>query len=278
MRVWRRGKESLFERASDLSVLADLLRISGQAWPAGLADYQLVDDGGQIVARFTAVTWTDDDEVGASLYRVEAGKLLRIDVSSGRRGDERKQSVELDGLEAAPDVPDPPPPQPAGAARLSRIPGAVGPHGHGAAFARAQELLAARVSAYDEALSERLLRALVALGWLNDSEPKLEAALGELVQGCRLAAFDRTAMDVKDPASEIATEYPISLHRFVSGLDGRERDEARALALTLAELAREVEREADDQEAVDAHNNAVCFYRAAKHLANAAAALEQVAT
>ena len=30
--------------------------------------------------------------------------------------------------------------------------------------------------------------------------------------------------------------------RFVGGLDGRERDEARALALTLTELAREVER------------------------------------
>ena len=278
MRVWQCGGLLLIERPARETILASLLAIGGNGEEPPTDFLFGVEHG---MAGYDARSWTIDDELGASWYRVEGSSLIKVIVRVEHERRSFEHEIALSGLVPADDVArarahvilDG---QRAAAereatrrsARVAAIPGALADHGRGEAFARAQQLLCDRIARFEDASSERLLRALLELGHLVDVDPDLEDALGSLIWTCRRAAFDETLPSTGESTCDFTRYDSIKGFR---GLDARRLADAQALGVELHEIARALLVAADGQELVDARNDAAALAAAAEGAARVAA-------
>jgi hypothetical protein len=290
MRIWHSGSGLLIERGpSSTVVLGWLLDASGRRWIEPPADYLLADAKGAPIEQYRTLTWSIEDELGADLHLVESDVLLRVRVVS--RGPGRLDTTEqplLHGLEAA-DGDDEDARDRARSilareeqlataeserreARVRRIEGAFDEAGLGPAFSAAQEILRSRISRYEEERSEELLRALLGLAALYRHTPCVGETLGTFVWACRRASYDRTMPYDAEPFCPVTGA---GSRGGSSTLDGRGAGEASRLVGELQYLESALEKDADDQEYVDANANATTLRAAARGVGRSRALLEK---
>ncbi len=242
-------------------------------------DYWLVDDAGGLRQRFEILAGSLEDELHATLFVVEAQALVRLQVRQ-RHG--RKptvdRAVEIDGLIEVPAgdkaaharvlvaVADERARQDAmdrrGQARLAAIAGPQETHDAGDDFRAARHVLEWYVTQYDDQRSKAMLRALLRFGDLYASVPAIKPALDQFAMACRHAFQHRTL-----PYPDVIAPATVS----VVWMSARQREQASEIAAALRDIERELKVDADIQEDVDAHLNAVALRTAASRVAEARA-------
>lgn len=242
-------------------------------------DYWLIDQAGEIRQRFTVLVGSLEDELYATLFAVENQALVRLEVRQ-RYGcpSTVDRVVEIDNLIEVPAgdkavlarvwtaVADEQARQEAvdrrKRTRLASIPGAQAKYEAGENFHAARCILEWYVTRTDERTCETMLRVLLRFGELHASVPAIKSALDQYAMACRHAFQHRTLPypDVIEPATV-----------GVVWMSVRQREQASEIAAALREIERDLTLDADIQEDVDAHLNAVALRTAARRVAEARA-------
>ncbi|MFS8104350.1 hypothetical protein LFM09_45315 [Lentzea alba] len=129
---------------------------------------------------------------------------------------------------------------------------------------RARELLRRRVDAYADELCDKTMQMLDQLVALRSSvdqsqtRPAVEAALDAFVAACRHVAFDRAFFD--DRAGPRPQPLLVSEH---------DREAVDAVIDGLDSLQSRLNKHAEFQDWVDAHNNAITYRQAATYVQHA---------
>jgi hypothetical protein len=221
-------------------------RASGAPLEEPPGDYWLIAASGRVAEKFESEAWSVEDELGAALFTVADGSLIRISVSDFFRWPAQvRETVEVAGLsEIARDdadahgwifdavareqeamARDRSAAVRAGQDRVAAISGALDEYEAGEGFRRAQAQLRRQVAAIWAPNGVEALRALVAYGRLHRTvrgpwRATLEWAMEPFVNACRIVGNDLGTVEepypVDGPAAPPPVEHLPALRAFSS--------------------------------------------------------------
>ena len=246
-RAWRCARGVVLWRGPASHPISESVvkqRASGAPLDEPPGDYWLIDASGRVAEKFESEAWSVEDELGAVLFTVADGSLLRISVSDFlRRPPEIRETVEVAGLsEVARDdaathgwifdavareqermARERSAAELAGRERVNAISGALDEYEAGEGFRRAQARLRRQIAAIWAPDSEEALRALVAYGRLHRTvrgpwRATLEWAMEPFVNACRIVGNDLDTVQepypVDGPAAPPPAEHLPALRAF----------------------------------------------------------------